>query len=222
LTAAVTPTFRTAGRSSSALALGLAAALLATGCTPTASPAPNASAPTSAIVPEPGRTLEAVPDDGTIDLAGTSLAIVATDGPVSATMLEGARAFVERTGATATEFVVSAGDDAAMDAAFAAAAEAGADVVVGLGDDVVDVFSFETAQRLDQQFLVVGAQIAEPTANVTAVVWQGATSRGAAAAADGDLDDETVTVPRTVDALAAGMTSIRDDVPGVVLWTGSL
>ena len=52
------------------------------------------------------------------------------------------------------------------------------DLVICAGHALVDPLALVTASHLDQQFLVVGAQLPEPTVNVTAAVWQGASSRG--------------------------------------------
>jgi hypothetical protein len=106
----------------------------------------------------------------------------------------------------------AAGDDPVGDA-FDQATGAHADVVVGLGDGILDVFDFETGKLLDQQFLIVGGQLAEPTHNVTAVIWPGATSRE-----PGDVG--SVTESRGVDALGAGVESIRDGLSGIVLRLG--
>jgi len=52
------------------------------------------------------------------------------------------------------------------------------DLVICAGNALVDVLALVTASHLDQQFLVVGAQLPEPTVNVTAAIWRGASSRG--------------------------------------------
>jgi hypothetical protein len=123
-------------------------------------------------------------------------------------------------GASLREF--SADEDGAdpVGAALDRALGARPDLIVGLGDGVVDVFSFESAQSLDQQFLVVGAQLPEPTDNVTAVVWDGSTSRGSAAGPDGELDDASITEDRGEDAFEAGLASIQDGMTGAVLHLG--
>jgi hypothetical protein len=52
------------------------------------------------------------------------------------------------------------------------------DLVICAGHALVDALALVTASHLDQQFLVVGAQLPEPTVNVTAAIWRGASSRG--------------------------------------------
>lgn len=161
----------------------------------------------SGVAPAPGRTIEATPSS-VMDLAGYRIAVVVPDG--SGALLAAAREFAERSGAELLEFAAPAASDDPVGEALAKAVGSGADVVVGLGEGVVGVFDFETGKILDQQVLVVGGQLAEPTENVTAVIWPGATAREPA-------DDESVTVARGMDALATGIASIRAGETGVVL-----
>ncbi|RMI09084.1 BMP family ABC transporter substrate-binding protein [Cellulomonas triticagri] len=87
-----------------------------------------------------------------------------------------------------------------------AAADAEPDVVVVVGADLVDALDRVSSQRLGQQFLVVGAQLPEPTANVTAVVWPGADARWAVDAPT----DAAVLLPRVAEATVAGLASVAD------------
>lgn len=207
-----------------ALATALVASAALAGCAPASAGADRgpAAPPSSAayeIVPEPGRTIAATPPPGggpQPSLTGYRIAVVVPADPAAAdALLEGTRGFAGRTGAEVVEFVASA--PGGIDAAFGGALDAGADLVVGLGEPTVDVFSFETALWPGQQFLLVGAQLPEPTENVTAVIWEGATSRGSAASADGPLDDSAITAARAADALAVGVDSVRARTTGVVL-----
>jgi hypothetical protein len=164
-------------------------------------------------LPAPGRTIEASAP-AVEDLSDYRMAVVvADDSAESQTLLTASQEFAETHGAELLEFrAAPQGDDPVGDA-LVAAAGADADVVVGLGAGVVDVFDFETGKTLDQEFLVIGGQLAEPTKNVTAVIWPGATSREPA-------DDESVTVLRGIDALSTGVESIRGGVTGIVLRLG--
>lgn len=110
--------------------------------------------------------------------------------------------------------IVRATDADGVEAALVAAV--GADVVVGLGPGVVDAFALSTPQFLDQQFAVVGAQLAEPTENVTAVVWEGASFRGTGISEDGSADG-TVSAARAGDAVSAALAAVAAGVRGVVL-----
>ncbi|MFC7267412.1 BMP family ABC transporter substrate-binding protein [Microbacterium fluvii] len=178
-----------------------------------------ADADAYAVVPEPGRTIAARAPEHAEELPGYRIAAVVPTATAGADRLAAALgAFAARAGAEVEVF--SAADDGEVGDALAQAVETEPDLVIGLGEGVVDVFSLETAQRLDQQFLIVGAQVAEPTANVTAVIWPGATSRGAAASADGAIEAAAITERRGLDALAAGIASVRDGVTGIVLDLG--
>lgn len=160
--------------------------------------------------PAPGRTIEASPP-AMEDLDDYRMAVVVPDdSDESQTLLDATREFAASSGAELVEFQAAATGDDPIGDAFEEAAGADADVVVGLGEGVIDVFDFETAKILDQEFLIIGGQVAEPTHNVTAVIWPGATSREPA-------DGESVTVPRGRDALGAGIDSIRGGVTGTVL-----
>ena len=77
------------------------------------------------------------------------------------------------------------------------------DLVVCAGHALVDALALVTASHLDQQFLVVGAQLPEPTANVTAAIWRGASSRGREVAGA---------------AIRAGVASVLSDLTGIVIW----
>jgi hypothetical protein len=57
------------------------------------------------------------------------------------------------------------------------------DLVICAGHALVDALALVTASHLEQQFLVVGAQLPESTVNVTAAIWRGASSRGREVAA---------------------------------------
>ena len=52
------------------------------------------------------------------------------------------------------------------------------DLIISAGNDLVDPMALVTANHLDQQFLVLGAELAEPTENVTAADWDRASFRG--------------------------------------------
>jgi len=209
---------------SSAIALGAVALLAACSAhgadgdaSPPNTPAPLASEDPYRVVPEPGRTIEAVPPADAGDIAGWVVAVVVpNDDAATQTLRAAAREVGERAGARTLEFVADGGG-AGIDAAFEEALAAEADVVIGLGDATSDVFSYLTSQWLDQQFLIVGAQLPEPTANVTAVIWPGATSRGSGAPADGELDAAGTTAARAAEAVAAGLDAVADGTTGVVL-----
>jgi hypothetical protein len=99
------------------------------------------------------------------------------------------------------------------------AIEVGSDLVICAGNALVDALALVTASHLNQQFLVVGAQLREPTVNVTATVWFGASSRG------GEVPDTAVSfntdafTPQHVGAgIRAGVASVLSDITGIVIW----
>ncbi|RUR01738.1 hypothetical protein [Labedella endophytica] len=189
----------------------LALALVACVAEPDGSDAPASSVSLAATaLPTPGRTIDATPTAAP-DLTGYRIAVVVGDeSEASQTLLTAARDVAASSGAELVEFPAAAAGEDPVGDAFAEAVGAESDLIVGLGEGVVPVFDFETGKILDQEVLLIGAQLAEPTANVTSVIWPGATSRDTA-------DDDGVTVDRGVDALGAGIASIRDGVSGVVL-----
>ncbi len=94
----------------------------------------------------------------------------------------------------------------------------GADLVISAGDDLVDPLALITASHLDQQFLVLGAEVGEPTANVTAVGWTGASFRGEGVAAASEPDPATFTPDRCAAAVRAGVAAVLAGRTGYVLW----
>jgi hypothetical protein len=151
------------------------------------------------------------------DLRGVRIAVVVPDGGATSRVLkEALRGFAEVNGLDVEEFVAT-GDAASVDAAFAQALAAEPHVMIGLGAGAVDVFAYNSSQWLDQDFLLLGAQVAEPTSNVAAVVWEGATSRGSGAPADGELDDTAVTPSRAAEAVSVGLATVMSGESGIVL-----
>ncbi|BBH63843.1 hypothetical protein ACTI_05280 [Actinoplanes sp. OR16] len=92
------------------------------------------------------------------------------------------------------------------------------DVVVSAGDGLIDPLALVTPNHLDQQFLVVGAELAEPTANVTAVEWAGAGFRGEGLGSSTTYDAATFTAERCARAVRAGAAAVLHRVRGIVLW----
>ncbi|MBY0690126.1 hypothetical protein [Microbacterium marinilacus] len=216
------------GAARAAATMTLVGALLS-GCAAGGNAAPSPAAPSPAapsgaaydVVPEPGRTIDAAPSATLERLDGYRIAvIVPDDSTTSSVLLSAARTVAGERGADLVELPVDASAADPIGQALERALEVQPDVIAGLGEGVVDVLGFESAQLLDQQFLVVGAQLAEPTENVTAVIWDGATSRGSSAGADGDLDASSVTPQRGEAAFETGLASVRDGQTGIVLHLG--
>ncbi len=98
------------------------------------------------------------------------------------------------------------------------AMELGPDLIVSAGNDVIDALAVVTANHLDRQFLVLGAQLPEPTANVTAAIWPGAASRGSEVpGTDPSLDADAVTPDRADAGIRAGVASVLSGWTGFVI-----
>jgi hypothetical protein len=108
--------------------------------------------------------------------------------------------------------------DPAMFDGIVAAMDEKPDLIMSVGNDLVDALAVVTASHLEQQFLVLGAEVAEPTGNVTAVDWNGASFRGEGLGASSDFDPTTFTAARCADAVQAGAASVLLGQRGVVLW----
>lgn len=207
------------------LAAGAAAAALAmvlVACTDDAPqpPAPSSAATGSVIdtsaQPVPGRTMQVSPPADLGNLRGVRIATVVPDGgSASRALQEALRAFAHQHGLIVEEFVAE--DGGGVDSALAGALATEPHVVVGLGEGAVDAIAYASSQYLDQDFLLLGAQSAEPTANVTAVIWDGATSRGSGAPADDVSDEASVTNARATEAISSGLGSVLTGVSGIVL-----
>lgn len=112
---------------------------------------------------------------------------------------------------------VSADDPADHVAALTEAIGMGADLVVSAGNDLVDALALVTPSHLAQKFLVVGAELAEPTENVTAADWSGASYRGEGLGMSSAYDPSSFTGARCAAAIRAGVAAVLNDVTGIVL-----
>jgi hypothetical protein len=98
------------------------------------------------------------------------------------------------------------------------ALEMGPDLIVSAGNDLVDPLALVTASHLSQQFLVVGAELAEPTHNVTAVDWSGASFRGEGLGMSSTYDPDSFTAERCAAAIRTGVAAVLNDLTGIVIW----
>jgi hypothetical protein len=92
------------------------------------------------------------------------------------------------------------------------------DLIISAGNDLVDPLAMVTPNHLDQQFLVVGAELAEPTENVTAADWTGASFRGEGLGMSSTYDAESFTPERAAAAVRAGVSSVLNGLTGIVIW----
>jgi hypothetical protein len=171
----------------------------------TPSPSPEAT-----IAPEPGSW------DGVHAPAGYRVVVIsAGDDSATSTLLAAVEGWAQ--GDEVELHSLTASNDDEVEARIEEATAMHPDLVVGAGNGVVDVFSLLTAQHLGQQFLVVGAQLPEPTENVTSVIWPGATFRGSGLGAAGEQDASSVTPEQAGDAVTAGVASVLHGITGIVL-----
>jgi basic membrane lipoprotein Med (substrate-binding protein (PBP1-ABC) superfamily) len=94
------------------------------------------------------------------------------------------------------------------------------DLIISAGNDLIDPLATVTPNHLDRQFLVVGAELAEPTANVTAADWTGASFRGEGLGMSSNYDPATFTPERAAHAVRAGVAAVLNGLTGIVIWLG--
>jgi hypothetical protein len=111
---------------------------------------------------------------------------------------------------------MTAGTDAIPD--IVKAMELRPDLIVGAGNELVDPLTLVSASHLDRQFLVLGAELPEPTANVTSVGWDGASFRGDGLTASSAYDPASFTAERCAAAIRAGTASVLTGTTGIILW----
>ncbi len=92
------------------------------------------------------------------------------------------------------------------------------DLIISAGNDLIDPLTVVSASRLDQQFLTIGAEVAEPTGNVTAVDWTGGSFRGEGLEASSPYDPATFTSERSAAAVRAGAAAVLNRLTGIVVW----
>jgi hypothetical protein len=169
-------------------------------------------APESTIRPRPGSWNTVRPPRGY-----HVVLLTAGNDPATTTLVMGVTQWAEAEGVR-LETVAATESDRFVDATVEAMGRA-PDLVICAGNALVDALALVTASHLDQQFLVVGAQLPEPTVNVTAAVWRGASSRGAEVADTPSSFDPDAFTPRHVGAaIRAGVASVLHDITGIVIW----
>jgi hypothetical protein len=93
------------------------------------------------------------------------------------------------------------------------------DLVICAGSTLIDALALVTASHLDRQFLIIGAQLPEPTINVTASIWRGASSLGTEVPdTAASFDPDAFTHERASAAIRAGVASVLNDLTGIVIW----
>ncbi|WP_306216118.1 type 1 periplasmic-binding domain-containing protein [Actinoplanes sp. RD1] len=170
----------------------------------TATPAPEAT-----ITPAPGSWDAVHPSDGYRVVLLTKGADASTAALVTGVKEWAAALDVELR-------VVTAGHDPVPD--IVKAMNMHPDLIVTAGNDLIDPLAVVTPNHLDQQFLVVGAELAEPTNNVTSVDWAGASFRGEGLGSASTYDPASFTAARCADAIRAGVAAVLTGLTGIVVW----
>lgn len=91
------------------------------------------------------------------------------------------------------------------------------DLVISVGNGLVDPLAMVSAPNLETQFLLVGAEIAEPTSNVTAADWHGAMYRGEGLGLPESYDPASFTAERAGRAVRAGVAAVLNHLTGIVV-----
>lgn len=92
------------------------------------------------------------------------------------------------------------------------------DLIISAGNPLVDPLALVTASHLDQQFLVIGAELAEPTANVTAATWAGASYRGEGLGTSTAYNPNSFTPDHAAAAVRAGAAAVLSGHTGIIIW----
>ncbi|MFG1920194.1 hypothetical protein [Micromonospora sp. NPDC048898] len=113
---------------------------------------------------------------------------------------------------------ITVGDAHEAVPSIAKAMEMNPDLIVSAGGDLIDPLALVTPNHLDEKFLVVGAELAEPTHNVTSVDWEGASFRGEGLGMSSTYDPTSFTAERCASAIRAGVAAVLNDLTGIVVW----
>ena len=199
----------------------------ATGAVPTDAPTPvrgkgalgpgfvdpdSPPAPEATVTPAPHSWDDVAPPSG-------YRVVVLSPGKPNAqteTLVDAVDSWARAEDVTVVPIVADSADDRLP--SVAAAIGERADLVISVGDELVDPIAAISPSALHQQFLVLGAEIAEPTANVTAADWTGAGFRGEGLGTSSHHDPSTFTDERAGRALRAGVAALLNGYNGIVVW----
>lgn len=170
--------------------------------------------------PVPGGTMTPNPESwsGVTVPAGYTAALVSTDDTAPARHLTRAvRAWARAHDVELTR--VPAHDPGNYLASIQRAIDLQPDLVISAGDPLADPLALVTPSWPEQKFLVLGAELAEPTFNVTAAVWRGTTARGGGGGTGNawTYDPATFTAERAGRALEAGVAAVLRGYAGYVV-----
>ena len=154
--------------------------------------------------------------DGVVPPEGYRVVLITAGDDAQVTTVAAAVRGWAKTGSVDLEVLHAAHDDEVEDRIDAAVADR-PDLVIGAGDEVVDVFTLITSQHLAQRFLMIGVELPEPTENVSSVIWPGAAYRGSGVGTSGDIDPASFTPQRADEAVRAGVAGVLHGLGGIVV-----
>ena len=167
-------------------------------------------APEAAITPRPGSW------NGVRPAKGYRVVLLTTGSDVpTQTLVKAVNDWAEQVDASLK--VVTAANHDQFIPSVTKALELKPDLIVSAGNSLVDFLAVVTANHLQQQFLVLGAELAEPTANVTAADWNGAGFRGEGLGMPSAYDPASFTHERAGNALRAGVAAVLNGITGIVV-----
>ncbi|MFJ2030517.1 hypothetical protein [Streptosporangium sp. NPDC087985] len=173
---------------------------------PAASPAPEAT-----ITPRPGSWNGVRPSEGY-----RVVLLTAGDDPQTKTLVSAVTDWAEEERVSLKTLTATEPDQ--FIPRISTAMDLAPDLIISAGNDLIDPLALVSANHLDQQFLVVGAELAEPTANVTAADWAGASFRGEGLGMSSTYDPATFTPERAGRAVRAGAAAVLNGLTGIVIW----
>ncbi|GLW98139.1 hypothetical protein [Microtetraspora sp. NBRC 16547] len=173
---------------------------------PAASPAPEAT-----ITPRPGSWNGVRPSEGY-----RVVLLTAGDDPQTKTLVNAVTEWAEEERVSLKTLTATEPDQ--FIPRISSAIEMKPDLIISAGNDLIDPLAMVSPNHLDQQFLVVGAELAEPTGNVTATDWTGASFRGEGLGMSSTYDPATFTPERAGRAVRAGAAAVLNGLTGLVIW----
>ncbi|WP_433221487.1 hypothetical protein [Microtetraspora malaysiensis] len=173
---------------------------------PAASPAPEAT-----ITPRPGSWNGVRPSEGY-----RVVLLTAGDDPQTKTLVDAVTEWAEEENVSLKTLTATKPDQ--FIPRISRAITMKPDLIISAGDDLIDPLAMVSPNHLDQQFLVVGAELAEPTGNVTAADWTGASFRGEGLGMSSTYDPATFTPERAGRAVRAGAAAVLSGLTGLVIW----
>jgi hypothetical protein len=167
-------------------------------------------APEATIAPRPGSWNEVRPSKG------YRVVLLTTDADApTRTMVKAVKEWADDVDASLKTVIAKPSTNLLKPIGEAVALEP--DLIIAAGNPLVDPLAIVTANHLAQPFLVIGAELAEPTHNVTAADWSGAAYRGEGLGLPSKYDPRTFTPERSARAIRAGVAAVLNGITGIIL-----